>query len=344
MIRGHGDDLHAYPDIKHNFSSNVYAQADHGTLVQYLQERMPDVLGSYPEPEPYTLQRELAEAMGRSPEEVIVTNGATEAIYLIAQATRGRRSAFVEPTFSEYRDACQLMGHICLERPLAPCYRDLEQYAQGEAMPEVVWLCSPNNPTGQLFEQEAEWVERYPDTLFVIDRSYEYFCRKPLSPELSRPNVIYIHSLTKRYRIPGLRLGYITASSRLAERVRRERQPWSVNALAIEAGLWIVRAHFPETISRPELWIEADRLCRAIQTLEAWEVYPSDTHFMLVRAPYVAAELKAWLARERKILIRDASNFATLSPEHLRLSTQSPGANDELIAALRAYQVLHPLS
>ncbi len=111
MINGHGDDAYRYTAIHANFSSNVYHRVNHDGLNRYLAGCLP-CIRSYPEPEPYALAAELARLHGVSPEEVCVTNGATEAIYLIAQAFCGSHSAVWIPTFSEYADACRLHGRI----------------------------------------------------------------------------------------------------------------------------------------------------------------------------------------------------------------------------------------
>lgn len=333
MISGHGDDLHRYKDIRANFSSNVYADTDNQALLTHLSSLLVSSLGSYPEPEPYELQRLLAEILGISPDEVLVTNGATEAIYLIAQLYKGRSSCIIEPTFSEYRDACRLYGHSLL-------IESREQEA------EVVWMCSPNNPTGSP-HAEAVRLEAIDSSrqMFVIDRSYEYFCREEMSPRTCRPDRLYIYSLTKRYKIPGLRLGYVVGEAGTIARLRELRQPWSVNALAIEAGKWIVLNKFPKTIDREALWREADRLSTAIGSLPyGWEVTPgSQTHFFLIRTPYLASTLKEYLAVEHGLLIRDASNFHSLSPYHIRIAAQTRQMNDWLLEALRTYCLAHPI-
>lgn len=322
MINGHGDDLYRYPRVWANFSSNVYGATDNSELIAYLKERMPDVIGSYPEPEPYTLQGELAESLGCLYGEVMVTNGATEAIYLLAQLKRQACTHILEPTFSEYRDACTLMGHRLIDK--------VESYEELDS----VWLCNPNNPTGLIFNESGLEVEKYTDTLFVIDRSYEYFSREPLQPELKRDNVVYIHSLTKRYRIPGLRLGYITGTEQTLNLVRALRQPWSVNALAIEAGRWIINQGFPETIDRDRLWAETDRLSFALRRIRGVKVCKTDTHFMVIELPILSSDAKEFLAREHGLLLRDASNFRGLSDRHIRIATQNPEANNALISAL----------
>ena len=111
MIEGHGDDSYKYSrPITANFSSNVYNRVDLSALKAHLCARI-DGIGNYPEPEPYTLEACLARRHRLPAEAVCVTNGATEAIYLTAQTFRGTNTAIVQPTFSEYADACRMHGH-----------------------------------------------------------------------------------------------------------------------------------------------------------------------------------------------------------------------------------------
>ena len=102
MIEGHGDDLYRYNAdmVRMNFSSNVYANADHTALKEYLTAHM-DLMNNYPEPRPRSLEKLIALKLGISPEAVMVTNGATEAIYLIAQMLHDSASVIPQPTFSE---------------------------------------------------------------------------------------------------------------------------------------------------------------------------------------------------------------------------------------------------
>ena len=110
MTDGHGDDTYRYGNIRANFSSNVYAHFDHTALYAHLATRLPSV-SHYPEPVARRLEAELAAAMGLEERQVAVTNGATEAIYLVAQALRRSRSAILQPAFAEYADACRLHEH-----------------------------------------------------------------------------------------------------------------------------------------------------------------------------------------------------------------------------------------
>ena len=179
MIEGHGDDSYKYSrPITANFSSNVYSRVDLSALKAHLCARI-DGIGNYPEPEPYTLEACLARCHRLPAEAVCVTNGATEAIYLTAQTFRGTNTAIVQPTFSEYADACRMHGHR-----VTSLYR-LPAESEGYRLPEEVrmlWLCNPNNPTGTVVEKEylATLISHNPQVCFVIDQSYEFFTLRPL--------------------------------------------------------------------------------------------------------------------------------------------------------------------
>ena len=112
MIYGHGDDVFRYGDkVKINFSSNVYSQADYTELKEHLMQHF-DVVGHYPEPDAHTLECMLAKKLGVKKNSVMVTSGANEAIYLIAQLYKGWSSIIPQPTFSEYEDACHMFNHV----------------------------------------------------------------------------------------------------------------------------------------------------------------------------------------------------------------------------------------
>jgi threonine-phosphate decarboxylase len=336
MRNGHGDDAYKYDAITSNFSSNIYNKVDHSALFAHLSAVMPSVT-HYPEPEPYDLERAMAQYLRLAgPEEVCVTNGATEAIYLVAHAFADSVSAIWMPTFSEYADACRLHRHRVL-----PFYRleDLPSEAR------LVWICNPNNPTGEVHDKELlrDCIERHPDMLFVIDQSYETFTLKSVfTPReaVALPNLLVLHSFTKQFAIPGLRLGYLTGQSSLLREVRLRRMPWSVNQLAIEAGLYLLRHEAEYAIDLMALLQEKDRVAQALQTLGVVEVWPSDTQYMLVKLRMgKASALKKYLAQIHGILIRDASNFQGLDSSFFRIAVQTPEENNRLIKAIESWIV-----
>ena len=332
MIQGHGDDAFRFEGpIRSNFSSNVYGHVDLEELKSHLRGRL-DVIGRYPEPEPFTLERSLAERLNIDSAAICVTSGATEAIYLTAHAFAGSRTTILQPTFSEYADACRMYGH-----------RITSEAKTGAVERATLWLCNPNNPTGTVIpkDQLTKAIEENPETIFVIDQSYGFFTKEPLltpAEAAGYPNVIQLHSMTKRYAMPGIRLGYVIANPQLLTRIRAVRMPWSVNALAIEAGLYLCEHPDTGSIDLPALLAEAQRLRSALNALPGLRAEPTQTHFFLCRLDKgAAADLKEWLADRHGILIRDASNFEGLDEHCFRIATQTPEENDRLVEAIHQY-------
>lgn len=342
MIEGHGDDSYKYNrPITANFSSNVYGRVDLSRLKAHLCECIGEI-GSYPEPEPYTLEACIASSHHLPSGTVCVTNGATEAIYLIAQTFRGTNTAILQPTFSEYADACRMHGHRVSSLYQLPKEQD------GYRLPDdvrMLWLCNPNNPTGTVVDKEymCGLVEHNPQVCFVIDQSYEYFTLCPLfsSAEAAEyPNVLLLHSMTKRYAIPGLRLGYVTGNSGLLKRLRTNRMPWSVNRLAIEAGLFLMENDVPAPLDIAAYLQETAHLCEALKAIGGLDVWDTQTHFMLVRLRVgKVSALKKFLAEEHGILIRDASNFVGLNEQFFRIAAQTPEENNRLVAAITEFVI-----
>ena len=343
MIIGHGDDAWKYATaIRADFSSNVrHGELDPG-LMRHLQEQIAAVT-HYPEPAAQTLQQAAAEAFAIPAERVLVTNGATEAIYLIAQAYRHQPVTIYVPAFAEYEDACRIQGMAIRFGNWAEL-RTGEMPAQG-----LVFLCNPNNPTGEAVVLEG--LGRYPDTLFVVDESYIEFTRATDSLlKRAYPNVLVLRSLTKSCRIPGLRMGLVVGDEQVVGRLRAVKMPWSVNRLAIEAGLYIFRhwagfavpaeALLAQTASWREELKTALRSCgephAALRSNEkrdmGWRVWETDTHYFLIDTP---APLKMRLLNDYGLLVRDASNFRGLGPNVLRVACQSPEQNRLLTEALR---------
>ena len=242
MIEGHGDDLYRYGElVKMNFSSNIYQHADHSALKAHLAEHL-DLINNYPAPRPRLLEKLIARKEGISPEAVMVTNGSTEAIYLIAQLFHHSASIIPQPTYNEYADACRIFGHII-------SYENTEELTTLPA-DRVYWICNPNNPSGNvLMKGFVDYiVRRSPRYTFVVDQSFEHYTRENLllaRETMGLPNLFILHSLSKTYAVPGLRLGYVTADPSLINMLRSLKQPWTVNALAIEAGLFLLEQGQP---------------------------------------------------------------------------------------------------
>ena len=335
MIFGHGNDSYLYGDrIKMDFSSNLPGFANLGGLEAHLATRL-STIKSYPEPEARELEELLAEELGIQPNSIMVTAGAIEAIYLIAQLYRGWASVIPQPTFSEYEDACKIHGH------LVSCYDNDDM----EVLPDkrIYWLCNPNNPTGNVMLKTlmSHVIREQRNYIFVVDQSYEdYTLKSMLQPREMQDcyNLILIHSMTKKYCIPGLRLGYITASPIIIDRLRQIRQPWTVNSLAIEAGKYMVQNHVEVIPDKVKYLNDAALLHEMLSDIPRLMLMDSDTNFMLAHIEHSnAKKLKQWLIEKHGILIRDASNFHGLDHHCFRVSGQTPEQNEALVEAIKEY-------
>ena len=291
MIFGHGDDTYRYGDkVKMNFSSNIYQKADLSGLEEYLSQHL-DAIRHYPAPIAQELEEMIANKLEIPANMVMVTNGANEAIYLIAQL-----------------------------------------------------LCNPDNPTGNVVLKPLlmRIIKQHPRYLHVLDQSYaDYTIQAMIKPKdvVDCYNAMMIHSFSKKYCIPGLRLGYLTASPIIIDRLRQIRQPWTVNTLAIEAGKYLVE-HDPKVLPDIRIYLtEAQRLKEELQKIEGLMVMDTFTHYMLVNIDWATSfELKNWLIEHHGILIRDASNFHGLDEHCFRVAAQTPEENDALISAIKEFK------
>lgn len=335
MLQGHGDDIYRYKDIRINFSSNIYSHADLSKLVAHLREVV-GMIRNYPEPEPFSLEAVIASKHDIPADCVLVTSGATEAIYLIAQTFSLQKESYtasiLHPTFSEYEDACRMYGIPPLSAYDATAH-------------SILWLCNPNNPTGTVFSpaEIRQYAQQF--DYVIVDQSYEDYTQAPmLSPQdaATSRNILQLHSLTKTYAIPGLRIGYIIAPPSIIRLLRQYVRPWSVNALAIEAGKWLIENNVHVLPDLNAYLTETERLRQRLNQIPGIKADETQTSFFLAQVtPHTAAELKDYLATVHHILIRDASNFRGLTPHHFRISTQSPQENNQLVNAIEDF-MQHP--
>lgn len=333
MIDGHGDDTWRFGGmVKHNFSTNIHAAFCHSPLLKILLES-DSILTGYPEPEPFSVESRLSRLHGCRENEVMVTNGATEAIYLIAKEFSGGLTSIFAPTFREYQDACLMHGHnISFIQALDEISPDCE----------LVWICNPNNPSGKVFDKTylMDVITRNPDKIFIIDQAYSDYTSLPTltaGDAVKAGNVILLGSLTKRFAVPGLRIGYAIGCRQLINRVKSWRMPWSVNAPAIKGASYLLDNIDRYNIDSRSLHEEALRIAREFSE-SGISVSESDCNFILCRLPRgKASDLKRFLIEEYGILIRDASNFEGLDSSYFRIAAQAPEENDLLINAVKRW-------
>ena len=335
MIYGHGDDYYNYTGIRANFSSNVNPSGINSGLQTYLKACI-EKLNAYPEPLAESLASLIEQRKGLPKGSVLVTNGAVEAFYLLASVCEKKKSLIYTPSFSEYEDACKMYGHSIV-------FRGNDSFPEEQKTGfDCIWICNPNNPDGRISDSQAikKLASENPETLVVADEAYAEFTDKVISLEKAAPflpNLVIVRSLTKRFSIPGLRLGYLVCSPPAIQKLQKKLMPWRINTLAQEAGKYCFSDQYSDNFNLPELLQESRRLQAGINKIEGFSVCSSETSFFLVKGPAETSVLKKELAKKYGILIRDASNFKGLSKNHFRLSTQLPAENNLLTEALQTW-------
>jgi len=339
MLHGHGDDGYRYgKKIIADFSTNVWYGGEPPGLKEYVFDKWSEI-NRYPEVLAESLREKIASHHQIPVGQVLVCSGTTESIYLIAQQFSGKRTTVVTPSFAEYEDACLSFSHEIGSLS----WQDALELPRLKS--DLVFICSPNNPTGLVFNDLQYWLKLNPQCLFAVDEAFIDFTEGVYSVAslMARfPNLLVMRSLTKIYAIPGLRLGYLLAREEVVESLTNIKQPWTVNTLAMAAGQYIYD-HFSE-IQPPVSQLLSDKrtFVQELRKLECLEVLESDTHFFLVQTLVRnAAQLKDFLIEKHGLVIRDAGNFRGLTRLHFRLATQRPHDNEMMVNALREWQTLY---
>jgi histidinol-phosphate aminotransferase len=329
-LRRHGDSDVRPGDADH--AVNVMSGGPPAWLREALHEALATDVAAYPREDDAVAA--VAALHGRAPEEVVPTNGAAHALWLLPPALRPRHAAVVHPGFTEAEAA--LHAHrVPVTRVLRDPARDfaLDPLAvPGDA--DLVVVGNPASPSGTLDPAAALLALRRPGRVVVVDEAFmdlvpgepASLAREPLD------DVIVVRSLTKSLAIPGLRAGYAVAAPPLAERLRAVRPPWSANALALAALAAVARR--PDALAEAAGRADRERgdLARRLEPVAGVRMWPGAANFVLVQVgdgPGVAAAL-----RERGIAVRPAGSFPGLGPGHLRLTARGPAENERLAAAL----------
>jgi threonine-phosphate decarboxylase len=334
MLQGHGDDAYRYKqEIIADFSTNVWYGGEPAGLKEHLFQQW-QVLNKYPEVLAESLAQKISQHHQLDASRVLITNGTTESIYLIAQAWQNETTTIAIPSFAEYEDACQMHRH-----QLQFVHQD-DIHPNMQVEKGLFFICNPNNPTGHVFPQLEALVKAHPQTIFVIDEAFIEFTvsvHSLIALIDTCDNFIILRSLTKAYAIPGLRLGYIVAHPRLINKLLLCKTPWSVNAFAIAAGHYIFDHMSSLQLPLAQIFSHKEQFVQQLQQLSL-TINKSHTHYLLAQLPVGKAKpLKEYLVSHHGLLIRDASNFRGLNEQHIRMVTLPTDKNQLLIDALQEW-------
>ena len=299
-------------------------------------------LSAYPDRNSLGLREALAARLNVAIDKLMIGNGSTELIHLVARACLrpGQKCLIFTPTFGEYEAAAALAGadvHTVRARedrgfrwPVDAAVRIIR-----EMRPGVVFLCNPNNPTGAYLERDV--VRQLNSAvgesgLLVLDNAYAELadCRWDPLPLLGSGNLVTLNSMTKDHALAGVRLGYMVAEPSVVAAVRLLQPAWSVNAVAQAVGIAALEDEAHVTRARGVILEAKAYLYRELERLSV-PVTHSATNFILARVGD-AAKVRSALLR-RRMAVRDCTSFGL--PEHIRIAVRRPRECARLIEALR---------
>lgn len=292
-------------------------------------------LNRYPDAETaLALARELASYAGVDPEWIWVGDGSNEVLLqtCLAYGGPGRTALLFEPTYRmHYRQARMAGTAVQTVMRGAGFAIDVDEALRTIAAlrPDVVFVCSPNNPTGTITpHDDIVRVASAAPGLVVVDEAYYEFCGQTVVGD-HLPNVMAVRTMSKAFRLAGLRLGYGIAHPDVLAGMRAVRMPYGQSSFAQAAALMVLKRR-DEVLDNVDLLIaERDRV--AAELAKGAEVFASGANFVLFRPPDAETLLRALAARG--IVVRD---FRTLPGAEgcLRVSVGTPSENDEFLAAI----------
>lgn len=295
----------------------------------------------YPEFTPQRLHKRLAEFSGWSSAGILAGNGSNELIQAVLMVTigPGKRVLISEPTFALYRQITTVLGGEVISVSLtAELTYDSEALlsAVKSAQPDVIIVCSPNNPTGCVMEKSelAALVEASAG-IVVVDEAYFEFSGQTAVPLLARySNLIVLRTFSKAMALAALRVGYLLADPDLVREVAKAVLPYNLNAVsqtAAEVAVDLFDSQLGPLVEK--VCSERDRLYAKLETIPGLSPVRTRANFMLVRSRLDPRRVFNELL-QRDILIRDVSKYPLLG-DYFRISVGTPEENDLLLAALR---------
>lgn len=355
MIIGHGGNIHEIarrlncdPAEIVDMSSNMNPTGPLPGLMAHLKARL-NRITALPQADARDCVSAFAGRYRLDAASVLAANGTTQFIYTIPAALNVRRALIVGPTYADYADACRMYGvehRFFLTHADADFRPDLDRLRQAIPEADTVFICNPNNPTGVLVDREAltALCASFPDKRFIIDESYMPFVASPQHfsmADAGLPHVVVLNSMSKIFRIPGLRIGFLVAAPRTADRFRRFLMPWAVNSLAQAAILYLMAQ--TDTVDRfiadTHRFLDRERrmLAAGLAQTAGIRLFASTTSFVLARVnpPHTADSVLA-RALSRRILLRNCANFVGLDDRYIRISLKNNAANAALVKALQA--------
>jgi len=330
------------PDII-DFSSNI-TPAGMPTSVQSILKRRLGQMENYPDSHSSDLISSLKKYTGLPESNLIVGNGSIEIIYNFCSAFLPKKRILIPaPTFGEYEAATKLVDCKITFFKTMNLAENLNSFISQIPANGCIFVCNPNNPTGTILSKKQLikilLAAKHKSCLVFVDE-----CFIELVPQSNQSilnlvkkydNLFVLRSLTKSFGLAGIRIGYAGASKQIIDILQKMKIPWSVNALAQEAGIIVIKNKLHLKKSKSIIKKESSFLKNKIAEIQGFECHNSSTNFILIKTKQDSTKLQKKLLKH-KVLIRDCKNFRGLNNHYIRIAIKSHKDNLKLVGALEA--------
>lgn len=341
VLRPHIAEITPYSSARDEYSGKegIFLDANENALGSVL----PQDYNRYPDPHQTLVKQKLAPLKGVQPEQIFLGSGSDEAIDLLIRAAGipGHDSIIIlPPTYGMYEVSAAINDVRVIKVPLTADFQidTTKVLATVEANTKMIWVCSPNNPSGNLVSDEAiqELLENFAG-LVVVDEAYIDFApTESWTQRLSEfPNLVVLQTFSKAWGLAGLRLGMAFASVELIAVLNKIKPPYNLSAVTQDLLLQALDREQTKNEMVAEILTERSALTDLLSKLEiVTKIHPSDANFLLVEFFDAPATMQYLI--NHKIIVRDRSKV-TLCADCLRITVGTKAENEVLLVALRNY-------
>ncbi len=353
MLSGHGGNVKQIcdkygldPDEIIDFSASINPLGCPAVVRKAVSEQFNEIQ-HYPDSQCSDLRKIIAERTLCSESNIIIGNGSNELFYLLPRALQPKKGVILQPTFGEFKDAfcnsnIDVVEIMSDDNDLSVINRNISSLNGVEEC--MIFLCNPNNPTGQLTRKEdiIGLVNDNPNRMIVIDEAFMDFVEDDekysvIKEAPSMQNLIVVRSLTKFYGFPGLRLGYLVANEAIINKLLLYKEPWTVNTIAQIAGLAAINDKEFAVNTRQYVSGEKTFLYDGLVMIKGIQPFQPTVNFILIRigdSGITSSAIQNALMKNN-ILIRNCANFVGLDETYFRVAVKTREENMKLLSALK---------
>lgn len=298
-------------------------------------------LNRYPDPQQSTIKKVLAEEKGLNTSQILLGNGSDEVLDLIFRAfcEPGKNAVItLPPTYGMYKVLADLNNvenkEVLLKKDFQPDVATILKKADDKT--RILFLCSPNNPTGNVFDSDKiEKLVKDFKGIVVIDEAYiDFYAGESWVNFLSKfPNLVVTQTLSKAYGMAGIRLGICYASDAIISVLNKIKPPYNVNQLTQQKALERLQDKTLVQKEITQLLLERSKLISELEGIEIVDrIYPTDANFVLIKVDNATDRYNQLITKG--IVVRNRTN-QTLCENTLRITVGTSEENKYLIKAMK---------